>query len=109
VWPERRWCHAVRLADGSWAANLHAHNRPPERALADTERALAAARDWSAGAPLVFGGDVNLRRPPALPGVVHVAGNHVDHLFARGLSRRGAEVLDAAGLSDHAPVVAVLG
>jgi hypothetical protein len=38
----------------------------------------------------------------SLPGLRHVAGNHVDHLFS---SRPGvAEVLDRGLLSDHSPV-----
>ena len=108
-WPERRWCHAVRLSGGTWVANVHAHDRPPERALADCLRALAAAQSWAGGAPLVFGGDVNLRRPPACDGLVHVAGNHVDHVFARGRAARGGEVLERGALSDHPPVLAELG
>src|SRR3954466_10746468 len=60
-WPERRWAHGVRLADGTWVVNLHASTG--RGALGDTERALAGP--W--GSPLVFGGDVNLRSP-VLPG-----------------------------------------
>jgi endonuclease/exonuclease/phosphatase family metal-dependent hydrolase len=103
-WPERRWCHGVRLADGTWVVNLHAHNAPERRAREDCERALAAAREWAAGAPLVFGGDLNLRRP-ALAGLRHVAGNHVDHLLAAGLVAAGPPaVLERGRLSDHPPV-----
>jgi endonuclease/exonuclease/phosphatase (EEP) superfamily protein YafD len=105
--PERRFAHGVRLADGTWVVNLHAHDAPAERALADCERARAAALDWAGGAPLVLGGDLNLRRP-VLAGLRHVAGNHVDHVLARGLDG-GGRVLDRGRLSDHAPVVATLG
>jgi endonuclease/exonuclease/phosphatase family metal-dependent hydrolase len=104
--PERRRAHGVRLADGTWVVNVHAHNAPPALALADCERARAAALGWAAGAPLVLGGDLNVRRP-VLAGLHHVAGNHVDHLLARGLDGRG-RVLDRGRLSDHPPVVATL-
>jgi endonuclease/exonuclease/phosphatase family metal-dependent hydrolase len=104
--PERRYAHGVRLADGTWVVNLHAHNTPADRALADCERARAAALDWAAGAPLVLGGDLNLRRP-VLAGLRHVAGNHIDHVLARGLAGSG-RVLDRGRLSDHAPVIATV-
>jgi endonuclease/exonuclease/phosphatase family metal-dependent hydrolase len=106
-WPERRMAHGVRLA-GGWVVNVHASNAPPQRATADDLRALAAARAWAAGAPLVFGGDLNLRRP-RLEGMLHVAGNHVDHLFTDGRAAAGrAEVLDRGHLSDHPPVAVTL-
>jgi endonuclease/exonuclease/phosphatase (EEP) superfamily protein YafD len=97
----------VRLADGLWVVNVHAHNRPQERALADDERATAAAREWAGSARLVFGGDLNLRTPPAFPGLRHVAGNFVDHIFVSGLEPTGkGTVLERGRLSDHAPVLA---
>jgi endonuclease/exonuclease/phosphatase family metal-dependent hydrolase len=106
-WPERRLAHGVRLADG-WVVNVHATNTPPARAWADGERALAAAREWAAGAPLVLGGDLNLRHP-AFGGMVHVAGNHVDHVFTDGRAAAGrARVLDRGRLSDHPPVAVTL-
>jgi endonuclease/exonuclease/phosphatase family metal-dependent hydrolase len=106
--PERRWVHGVRLGDNSWAANIHAHNRPEAAARADCERALDAALGWAAGVPLVFGGDLNLHWP-AFPGLVHVAGNDVDHLFTDGRPAAGpAEVLERGVLSDHAPVAVTL-
>ena len=73
--------------------NVHSHEPPGGGARADTQRAAIAARAWAGGAPLVFGGDVNLSAGPSFPGCVHVAGNHVDHLFtdgARRPARRGA-------------------
>ena len=97
--PERRVAHGVRTPDG-WVANLHGTN-PDGRE--DTLRALAAARAWAAGAPLLFGGDLNWVRP-SLPGMVRIAGNHVDHLFTDGPRGRDAEVLARGRLSDHAPV-----
>jgi endonuclease/exonuclease/phosphatase (EEP) superfamily protein YafD len=99
-WPERRWAHGVRIGDGSWAVNLHASTHREAWARRDTLRALQAFSDAT---PLLFGGDLNLRHP-ALPGLVHVAGNHVDHLFTDGRPARAAEVLSHGRLSDHAPV-----
>jgi len=106
--PEARWAHGVRLADASWVVNVHSHNHPEQAARADTERALATARRWAAGGALVFGGDVNLHRPE-LPGLVRVAGNHVDHLFTDGRPAAGkGQVLDRGTLSDHPPVAVTL-
>jgi len=96
-WPERRWAHAVRL-DAGWAVNLHASTHRASWALRDTLRAVA----WAPRPLLVFGGDLNLPSV-SLPGLRHVAGNHVDHLFSDG--RPGVpEVLDRGRLSDHPPV-----
>lgn len=107
--PEGRWVHGVRLADGSWVVNVHSHNKPEALALADTRKAIDAARGWAAGAPLVFGGDINLKRPPAFPGLVHLGGNHVDHLYSSGRPAAGRrEVLDRGTLSDHPPVAVTL-
>jgi endonuclease/exonuclease/phosphatase family metal-dependent hydrolase len=107
--PEARWVHGVRLADGSWAVNVHSHNHPEGKALADTRTAIAAAREWAGGAPLVFGGDVNLKKPPPFEGLIHVGGNHVDHLFTDGRAAAGRrEVLDRGELSDHPPVAVTL-
>ena len=102
--PEARWVHGVRLAEG-WFVNVHSHNHPEALALADTQAAIAAARGW--GSPLIFGGDVNLKRPPDL-GLVHLGGNHVDHLFSDGRPAAGREVLDRGPLSDHPPVAVTL-
>jgi endonuclease/exonuclease/phosphatase family metal-dependent hydrolase len=107
-WPEARWVHGVRLADG-WAVNVHSHNRPEALALADTRAAAEHALRWAAGAPLIFGGDINVRRPPELPGLVHLGGNHVDHLYSSGRPSAGPrEVLDRGQLSDHPPVAVTL-
>jgi endonuclease/exonuclease/phosphatase family metal-dependent hydrolase len=108
-WPERRYAHGVRLADGTWVVNLHASNRPEARALTDSLAAAAAAREWAAGAPLVLGGDFNLKRPE-LRGFERVAGNHVDHVLCAGLGARGkGAVLDRGPLSDHPPVAVTVG
>jgi endonuclease/exonuclease/phosphatase family metal-dependent hydrolase len=106
--PEARWVHGVRLA-GGWVVNVHSQNHPETAALADTQTAIAAAREWSAGAPLIFGGDINLKQPPDFPGLVHVAGNHVDHLFTDGRAAAGkGQVIDRGVLSDHPPVAVTL-
>jgi endonuclease/exonuclease/phosphatase family metal-dependent hydrolase len=107
-WPERRVVHAVRLGSGLWAANFHATVHDPPRAEADAERARAAAIEWSLGAPLVIGGDFNLRRP-LVPGFVHAGSSKVDHVFARGLEPAGEpEVFERGPLSDHAPLAVTL-
>ena len=100
--PERRVAHGVRVAD-TWFVNLHATAHVPDRAQEDVERAARAARAWAADAPLVFGGDLNLRRPE-LDGFVHVGGRDVDHLFVRGLQASGPERLEHGTLSDHIPL-----
>ena len=102
--PERRVMHGIALEGAGWVVNLHASNQPPEQRHADLMLAAAIAQEWAAGAPLVFGGDLNSLRP-AFPGLRHVAGHHVDHFFTEG--RRAAaeqELLDAAPLSDHLPL-----
>jgi endonuclease/exonuclease/phosphatase family metal-dependent hydrolase len=103
-WPERRVAHAVRLADGTWAANLHATAHRPAWAAADLRRARAAALEWSDGAPLVLGGDLNLREPD-VPGFVHAARGTVDHIFCRGWQPVGDSESPGRGrLSDHPPI-----
>ena len=115
--PERRVAQLVRLHDGTCLVNFHGSSRPKlarEELAALWEKAVA----FSAGAPLVLGGDLNLREPE-LPadGIAHVASRDVDHIFARGLVPGGpAERLDRhvdvgaqrVELSDHPPLVAVL-
>ena len=49
-------------------------------------------------------GQVRYTADLVLPGMVHVAGHHVDHLFTDGRAGRDAEVLEHGRLSDHAPV-----
>jgi endonuclease/exonuclease/phosphatase family metal-dependent hydrolase len=103
-WPERRKMHAVRLQDGTWVVNLHASVPARDRGQHDLAKALEVADRWSAGAPLVFGGDLN-QRAPRVPGLTHVAGHNVDHVYVRGFVPEGsAERLDAAPLSDHVPL-----
>jgi endonuclease/exonuclease/phosphatase family metal-dependent hydrolase len=100
LWPERRWVHAVRLSrSGLWVANLHAGGPMP-----DAVRAAGSVMAWAGrDAPVVFGGDFNIRRL-ALDGFEHAAGSSVDHVFVRGLRPVACEVLERGRLSDHAPV-----
>lgn len=109
VRPERRVVHAVRDDRGRWFANLHASVHDEERAEADIARARATALRWARGAPLVIGGDFNVRGP-YLSQFLHAGGHGVDHVFAHGGPEPAtrAEVLERGGLSDHAPVRATL-
>ena len=123
--PERRTMAFTRVGSGLAVANLHASTHG--RAAPEVLRAARVAIEWSAGAPLVFGGDLNLR-PARAPEVFDelrelgfsepTAPDAIDHLLARGLEpvepgvalppeRR--EVIEdglAIRLSDHAPVEA---
>ncbi len=100
--PERRVVHAVRIGR-SWFANLHATAHVPERAAEDVALAARAVRLWAGDAPIVFGGDFNLRNPQ-VDGFAHVGGRDVDHLFVRGLRAIGPERLERGPLSDHVPL-----
>jgi endonuclease/exonuclease/phosphatase family metal-dependent hydrolase len=94
----------VRDDAGRWFANLHASVRHEVRAHADLLKARAAALRWAGGAPLVLGGDVNVR-DPYVSGFHHAGGHGVDHVFAHGLEPADhVETLDRGTLSDHAPV-----
>jgi endonuclease/exonuclease/phosphatase family metal-dependent hydrolase len=104
-WPERRWAHGVRLADGTWVVNLHASTPPAPRAERDVRRAAGAALGWAGGAPLVLGGDFNLREP-LLPGFGLAASHHVDHVLLRGWrALEPGRTLERGALSDHAPLL----
>jgi endonuclease/exonuclease/phosphatase family metal-dependent hydrolase len=134
--PERRAMAFTRISfaggDDLCVANLHASAGAALRDLAEEEVLTAAARatDWAGGAPLVLGGDLNLRprdtavyetlerdhglRGPTAPGAL-------DHLLVRGLAIVAAPLawpperreVRAGGLairlSDHAPVAATFG
>ena len=106
--PERRMMHGVRLQSGVWVVNLHASTRgaagePQTRA--ESLQAAGTALGWAGGAPLVLGGDFNLRGTPELPGLRHVAGHYVDHVYTSRIEPAGrGETLDRGTLSDHAPV-----
>lgn len=105
-WPERRVCHAVRLARaGVWIANLHAQVHSEHRAQDDIEKAAAATLAWAGAAPALLGGDFNVREPAA-PGFELLGGRGVDHVLGRGLRAEGsAETPDRNDLSDHVPVI----
>ena len=133
---ERRRMAFVRVRNGEGVevgvANLHASTGPPAQTEREVLRAAAAAVRWSAGTPLVFGGDFNARpeRSPKLFEELErrfglappTAPDAIDHLLARGLAvvspprrwppeRRELEISTARGprllrLSDHAPVAA---
>jgi len=130
--PERRAMAFTRIDVGADAqlcvANLHATNDLPTLATADVLRAAQMATEWAGDAPLLFGGDLNLR-PGENPSVFEelregfgLAGatgsNAIDHLLSRGLEaveppaawpaeRRELPDGDRAlRLSDHAPIAA---
>ena len=126
--PERRAMALTRTGCGLCIANLHATNDRPDLATADVLLAARAAHEFAAGAPLIFGGDLNLR--PAEDPVAFerlrqdfglaapTAPRAIDHLLTRGLEvleppaawppERRELPLDgrALRLSDHAPVQA---
>lgn len=126
--PERRSMALTRTASGVCVANLHATNDRPELATEDVLRAARTASEFAASAPLIFGGDLNLR-PAEDPGVFErlsedfglvgpTAPRAIDHLLSRGVEvlepptawppERRELPLDgrALRLSDHAPVQA---
>ena len=59
--PERRSMALTRTASGLCVANLHATNDLPELAGEDVLHAARAAGEFAGDAPLIFGGDLNLR------------------------------------------------
>jgi endonuclease/exonuclease/phosphatase family metal-dependent hydrolase len=126
--PERRSMALTRTASGVCIANLHATNDRPELAIEDVLLAARAADKFAGQAPLIFGGDLNLR-PAEHPEIFErlrdefglaapTAPRAIDHLLTRGLEvlepptawppERRELPLDgrALRLSDHAPVQA---
>jgi endonuclease/exonuclease/phosphatase family metal-dependent hydrolase len=126
--PERRSVALTRTASGVCVANLHATNDQPDLAVEDVLSAARAAAEFAGTAPLIFGGDLNLR-PAEQPAVFErlredfglaapTAPRAIDHLLTRGLEvleppaqwppERRELPLDgrALRLSDHAPVQA---
>jgi endonuclease/exonuclease/phosphatase family metal-dependent hydrolase len=126
--PERRSMALTRTASGICIANLHATNDRPKLAAEDVLKAARAACEWAGEAPLVFGGDLNLRparQPPIFERLrdefglaAPTAPDAIDHILCRGLevveaptqwpSERRELPLEgrALRLSDHAPVQA---
>ncbi|HYU59377.1 MAG TPA: endonuclease/exonuclease/phosphatase family protein [Solirubrobacterales bacterium] len=126
--PERRAMAFTRLASGACVANLHTTTRNPPLATEEVLLAAARATEWAGDAPLIFGGDLNLRpgdgsvfdelaerhglRYPTAP-------DAIDHLLARGLEAverphrwpPEARELPWDGLrvrlSDHTPIEAL--
>ncbi len=126
--PERRAMAFTRSGSGICVANLHATNDQPELASEDVLRAALAASEWAGEAPLLFGGDLNLR-PRESPTLFEelrerfgltapTALDAIDHILARGLEvaepprpwPAERRELDEGGLalrlSDHTPVEA---
>ncbi|MGI8462435.1 MAG: endonuclease/exonuclease/phosphatase family protein [Solirubrobacterales bacterium] len=125
--PERRTMAIARLVSGVCVANLHASNAAPSKTGPEVVEAAERAVEWAKGAPLIFGGDFNLR-PDRAPGVFEelesrlglrtpTAPDAIDHLLARGLAggpavrwrderREVREDRLAIRLSDHSPVEA---
>ncbi|MEP6954181.1 MAG: endonuclease/exonuclease/phosphatase family protein [Solirubrobacteraceae bacterium] len=109
LWPERRVMHAVRLTSGTWVANLHAMAHVEARAQADVDVAARAIGEWAGDAPVVLGGDFNLRHVE-VPGFNHVAGHWVDHVLLRGLHPASRpERPEPGDLSDHQPLRIAVG
>jgi endonuclease/exonuclease/phosphatase (EEP) superfamily protein YafD len=100
--PERRTMHGIELAGGlGWIVNLHGSTHPFEQGQADQRLSHATALAWAGDGPLILGGDLNQTKPRH-PGLTHVAGHHVDHVFARGWEAEAeAERIVTAPLSDH--------
>lgn len=123
---ERRAMAFTRTASGLCVANLHASAHDRGLATEDVLRAAGAATEWAGDAPLLFGGDLNLR-PAETPGAFEqlrerfgltgtTAPRAIDHLLVRGLEtiepphqwppeQREVDIDGLAlRLSDHSPV-----
>jgi endonuclease/exonuclease/phosphatase family metal-dependent hydrolase len=126
--PERRAMAFTRTASGLCVANLHASAHDPGLATEDVLLAAETATGWAGDAPLLFGGDLNLR-PAETPLAFEqlreryglagtTAPRAIDHLLARGLETETETAQWPAArrelpwdglalrLSDHAPVEA---
>ena len=103
IWPERRWVHAVRLQHtGAWVGDLHGGGP-----IRDAVRAAESLTRWAGPAPIVLGGDFNIREP-VLDGFEYAGGFSVDHVLVRGLYPVDSRVLERGRLSDHAPVLVTI-
>jgi len=123
---ERRAMAFTRTASGLCVANLHASAHDRGLATEDVLRAARTATEWAGDAPLLFGGDLNLR-PGETPDAFEqlrerfglagaTAPRAIDHLLARGLETvepprqwpPERREIDCEGLalrlSDHSPV-----
>ena len=122
--PERRTMAFARLPSGLCVANLHASTNPP-LATEDVRHAAETAVSWAGEAPLILGGDFNLRPSQTTLfeelarrfGLGTPTGpDSIDHILGRGLqtveppAAWPPEAREAAckglrlRLSDHAPV-----
>lgn len=122
--PERRTMAFARLDCGLCVTSLHASTHPPR---AEPELLLAAERacEWAGDAPLILGGDFNVRpgRSKVFRQIQHrfglrgvTAPDSIDHLLVRGAEvlfgprawPPGRREIEQDGLalrlSDHAPV-----
>jgi len=118
----------VRLEAGLCIANLHTTNDRPKLAEPELRKAAERATEWAGDAPLILGGDFNLRPSETKAfedletrfGLARpTAPDAIDHLLARGLrlieqprawpaaKRELTEDGLAIRLSDHAPVEAI--
>jgi endonuclease/exonuclease/phosphatase family metal-dependent hydrolase len=131
---ERRRLALTRLVDGErevCVGNVHLTDGVPKQAVREARRAADIALDWARGAPVVLGGDFNVR-PVSTPLFDELCAGHglcgttardtIDHVLANGLDtvdppehwppeRRELDVLTGLErrrlrLSDHAPVEA---
>ena len=117
TWPERRVAQLARLRAGACVVNCHA-SACAALAAEELQRLWTQALACAGRAPLILGGDLNLRCPELPAGeLAHVAWRDVDHVFARGLEPAAeAQRLDRgvllAGtrveLSDHVPLAVSL-
>jgi endonuclease/exonuclease/phosphatase family metal-dependent hydrolase len=91
---ERRAMAFTRTASGLCVANLHASAHDPRLATEDVLMGAGATTEWAGDAPLLFGGDLNLR-PAEMPVAFEqlrerfgLAGTTspraIDHLLSRG-------------------------
>jgi len=127
--PERRAMAFSRLESGLCVANLHASNAKPPLPNEELLRGAEHATRWAGDAPLIVGGDFNMR-PDRVPDIFEqleqgfglccaTAPDAIDHLLVRGLEvveaprRWPAEQRERTfeglrlRLSDHAPVEAL--
>ena len=130
---ERRRLALVRLVHDSrevCVGNLHLSAGASDQAVREARRAAETALEWARGAPLVLGGDFNVRGSHEIFGdlcsLMELCGatnpHGIDHILSRGLDtvsepvswapgRRELDVLTGLEhrrlrLSDHAPVEA---